>query len=424
MDKIISILVINDNNELDIKILLLLYKNFNNINYIKICKNNSDKLNTKKIKYYNYDEYHNIKNNINIVLYISDKNNNIDLIYFLKNNIPIVFLDKDNKKIDDIYTKFHNYSDIPNIIKSYISNKNNLLEENKKLYEKILMNKEEKYVKNILYDIKKKENDGILNIYVQYIEYNDIYRNCDYIECIYRNLKLTVLKKLYIYFKDDINIENIYLDKDIINNNKVVLLKCNNTFYDVIEYSKKNKGVNCILNSDIFINNSDDLNNMINTVINNNIIFCLSRIESDGNKYWEHPNLKNTNYSLSQDCWIYNTINTDKINRNIVIGNIWNDIIFNNNLKESGYNIVNNGKSLPLIHLDTYIISKKRYEDPIRVLNDNIDINKEKYYLLPDISSINSISLDSLANRLNIENNEIYQLKCELMSKHIKINNK
>ena len=27
----------------------------------------------------------------------------------------------------------------------------------------------------------------------------------------YRNLKLTVLKKLYIYFKDDINIENIYL---------------------------------------------------------------------------------------------------------------------------------------------------------------------------------------------------------------------
>ena len=424
MDRLINILIINNNNEIDLKIIILLYKQFNNINYIKIYNNDSEKINTSKIKYYTYDEYTKIMSNINIVIYISDENNIVNLTYYFNNNIPIIFLDKNTENLKDVYTKFNNYSDISKLIKVYIDDKKKLLQENKMLYEKILMNKEDKYLKNIIHDIKKKENNGIFNIYIKYIEHNDMFRNSDYIECIYRNLKLKFLKKIYIYFKNDIDIKSTHLNEDIINNDKVVLIKCNDTFYDIIEYSRKIIGVSCILNSDIYINNNDELYNILNTVINNNnIIFCLSRIESDGNKYWEHPNLKNTNYSLSQDCWIYNNIKTDKINKNLIIGNIWNDIIFNNNLKESGYDIVNNGKSLPLIHLDTYIISKKKYIDPIRVLNNNIDINKEKYYLLPDLSCSKDISLDNLANKLSINNNDIYKLKCELMSKYIKINN-
>ena len=155
---------------------------------------------------------------------------------------------------------------------------------------------------------------------------------------------------------------HIYLS-NIKNNAKVglILLK-DSTFHSIIEFANTLKdNIHCILNSDIYITNNNELNTIINNIYTTDkIAYCLSRIETDGTKYWDHPKLKKLYYSLTQDVWMYKgELDITTLNKDIKVGCIWNDIIFNKYLINSGYNIYNIGKSLPVLHLDSYIINKK-----------------------------------------------------------------
>ena len=120
--------------------------------------------------------------------------------------------------------------------------------------------------------------------------------------------------------------------------------------------------------------------------------------------------------------WIYKgKIDITNLNRDLVVGNIWNDLIFNKYMQKSGFRLCNDGISFSLLHLDTYILHNKPYKDPIRVENSYVNIKNEEYCLLPDKSVIESISLDQLIKDLNLDRDKIYDLKTDLLNKFIKV---
>jgi len=182
--------------------------------------------------------------------------------------------------------------------------------------------------------------------------------------------------------------------------------------------------INCILNIDIYVNNTDVFTDYISNIIKNpKNIYCLSRIETDTTKCWEHPKLKNLYYSLTQDMWLFNgRIDVTHINKKIVLGNVWSDIIFNHHLVTHDYNIINDSRGTTILHLDTYTLINKDHLDPIRVMNEDINISDEKYHLLPDKKSISGCSVDALIKKLEVKEDDIYDIKKYIMNKYIKIN--
>jgi hypothetical protein len=428
MSNMIYITVINNNSiTIDINLVIKIIKNKLNIIYQKIFDSDEDKICTKNIYHYNIRDYEQIIKKSNLVIDFNPKLDNYkNILYCFRNEIPVIYSDNIDNKFINNDVIFHNIDDLFYILQNIKEKINNILKINKTIKKTIGINyKIGEHDININCNIIKKFNDGLINMYSVYINKDDSYRIEDYIECIYRNMKINYLNKLYIIFTNHTDMDNSYLPPNIKNNEKVrlILLK-DSTFHSVIEFANTLKdNIHCILNSDIYIINNNELNTIINNIYTTDkIAYCLSRIETDGTKYWDHPKLKKIYYSLTQDVWIYKgELDITTLNKDIKVGCIWNDIIFNKYLINSGYNIYNIGKSLPVLHLDTYIINKKYYNDPIRI-NNNINIHDEEYYLLPERSIIKNISIDNLVSELNINEDEIYKLKCMIMTKFININ--
>ena len=422
----LKILMMNNNdiiNHINI-ILHIKKKNLDICYFIFYCQK---PIPTKTIQQYSINEYEKYIYDSDIVI---DMNPSLDnyknLLYCISNNIPIIV----NKKFTSIDCKemlFEGIDDIINIL-----NKNDLYnytqhikELNSKMKDIIELEYKMDIKKNINYEIIKTRNSNhILNLYTFLVDLNDNYRLKDYIECITRNIQLQFLNKIYLFVRKDYNIE--YIPNKILDNSKVILINVDNynieTIFNVV--NKNESDINCILNLDIYINNSDVFCEYINNLIKNNKnVYCLSRIESDKEKYWELAKLKNLYYSLTQDVWLFKgKIDISRLNKNIILGNVWNDIIFNNYLYENNYNLINIIQEKTVVRLDTYTLHKKEYIDPIRTMNENINLSDEKYHLLPERNSIQNCSIDNLIAKLNINDDQIYDIKKYIMNKYIKIN--
>ncbi len=418
----INITMINNNNiKNDLNIIIFIKKNKINVKYSIFYKESVIKTNT--IDQYNIVDYNKYISKSDLVIDMNPLNDNYNnLLYCITNNIPLII----NKKYVKIKCNTMLFTDIEDIFKivlkvSKIKYLSEIVKLNNNFRNDLLLEYKVDTVKNINYDIKKIKHN-ILNIYSFLVNLNSDYRLCDYIECIKTNLNLNYLKKFYLFKKKDYDIS--YIPNYILNHDKISIIEVNNYKIPTIFEYISEKNINCIINLDIYINNENNYENYMNDLfINPKNIYCLSRIETDKIKYWENPKLKNLYYSLTQDMWIFNgKIDIEGINSNLIFGNIWNDIIFNHYLIEKNYNLINNGKLNPILHLDTYTMKNRNYVDPIRIMNENIDISKESYHFLPDKICIKDCTVDKLINELKIKEDDIYNIKKYIMNKYIKIN--
>ena len=420
----INITMIN-NIDINIDIILIIFiKKYNlNINYSLFYRINPIK--TKTITQYNIIDYKKYISQSDIVIDMNPILDNYkNLLYCISHNIPIIT----NKKYVNIKNNNILFTDINDIYKIFKHEKinkyiNYLLENNKISRDDILLEYKIDTVRNISYNIKKKNNNNILNMYVCLVDLNKEYRLSDYISCIKKNLNIEFLNKLYLFKIKNFNTD--YLPNFILDHKKISIITVENyNLVTIMRYINNfNKNINCILNLDIYILNTENFVNCLTNVIKNkNIVYTLSRIEGDNNKYWDHPKLKDLFYSLSQDLWLfYGKIKIEGINEDIILGNLWNDLLFNQTLLLNNYKIINIGRSIPVVHHDTYIMVNKNYIDPIRVINKRIDISIQKINLIPDQSSIKKCSIDELIRKLNIGDDDIYDIKKYILNKYVNI---
>lgn len=394
---------------------IVLYSDFDEINFYNLIK---EKYNLSIIKFLlnsenkikedniiqiypdNYIEELLVKDCL-FVMYFSKINRSKILINLLKQMNKYIIFNKEslitdiqlfidstflNKTIKESINNFQNMFDL------LISNNSNTSKNIKLEYTKINKNYEDIDEKIFMITYYKNTND-ITNIIQK--------------KSIIENSKNKYINKFVIIGK---NLKEL----DIENNNLIFHeFEKDATFKDILEIANKyfeNKTI-CIIRSDIILINQDSLEDVD---LENNEIICLSRIERLINGAFVKSEKLNKNfYSTSQDAWIL------KLPVNIEINQLdkyyfydkYSELYFNQIFKSNGYKLTNTDKYRILRLLtDNNIDSRLLIND--KKIEDN-------FYLLPD-NSINKISINDLINKYGISNNDMYELKCEIINKYFK----
>ena len=154
---------------------------------------------------------------------------------------------------------------------------------------------------------------------------------------------------------------------------------------------------------------------------NENKIYCISRIERLINGVLiKYDKLNKIFYSTEQDAWIFKSplnINLDYFN-NIYFYEKFSELALNNILKNNNYKIINDSNKYKILRILTDNNIKNRH-----ILNNNYKKNNiENLLILPDNDSFNKVSIEQLVQIINLDEKELYSLKCEIFNKYLKKN--
>jgi len=349
----------------------------------------------------------------------------------ISNNL-IDFLNKYNKLIITDVMYIDEYV-------QYLNNDTSNESDNQYNINKLIINFIDKYRHNDENNIKinGKKNIELKNTKINYVQYNSLKINIMiyYLKnemeiinviqkkCIYENFKNKYIERIYIFGKD---LENEITEKTenmIFNEtDKYMSFK---DFKDYANENLKNKIV-CILRSDIILLNSPDLESLDTELnIENKKIYCLSRYDRLLNgSIVKYDKLNKILFSTEHDAWIFKCpLEINDIDNMILekthINDKYSELYFNFVLNKNNYNLVNDNNK--------YKIMRILYENNLKnrqLLTNNINKNTlnetlEYLNLVPD-SSINNVSIDNMLKIFNIDENEIYLIKCYLFNKYFK----
>jgi hypothetical protein len=406
-------LYINDNN-------ILLN---NNLNIIRLLDkyDNKQNLNLNEIYSDEYTEDILISHCLCVIYLSKKKRSNILIdrinlynkyIFYEQNDILINIQCILNNDIEKIELLKDNNNDFKIFYSSLIENKNITSERNIKLeYNKI--HKE--------YNINTNNKINVIT----YFKNSDIkILNIIQKKCVIENLRNKSVSKV-IVLGNDINNNFQDIINDTTNNlTNLQLIEFNNniTYKDLIDISNKlEKGsITCILRSDIILPNQNELDDLeFDLLSTNNKIYALSRVERliNGNLI-RSEKLNKTLSSIEQDAWIFKSpinINIDLLD-NIFFYNKYSELQFNKILTSNNYKLINNSSKIKIIR----ILYENNIENRILLNNTNIKNNINDLLLLPDNDLIDKISFDNLLNILNINNNDINEIKCDIFNKYFK----
>lgn len=362
---------------------------------------------------------------------ISDHLENLLLEYNKKN----IFFEFNESKINKLSEEIESIEDVEEL-NNYLLKLNNLenlenleklekLEELEKLHHKIninlLVNRQNINIKQGIFIITyfKKSDIKILDIIQK--------------KCIFENLKNTNIDKIIIIGD---NIEEEF--KTIAETNKVANFEnmmfyqndSNVSFGDLINISNKlfSGKIICIIRSDIILLNQSNLNDIeIDLISDENQIFVLSRTERliNGNLV-KSEKLNRSLYSTEQDAWMFKAplnLEIDNINNlnNIYFYNQHSHLFFNKILKNNNYNIINNSKKYKIIRiLHENNLESRLLFDNVGNSNNNQITDLDSIYLLPDNEILDKISFEQLLKLVQIDENELYKLKCDIFDKYFK----
>jgi len=244
-------------------------------------------------------------------------------------------------------------------------------------------------------------------------------------KCILENLKNNNVSKIFI-LGDNLNDEL----KDILEinqpeNEKLVLNEFNKniSYKDLIEFLNNNlrDKIVCIIRSDLVLPNQDELNNIeIDIISSNNEIIAISRIDRliNGNLV-KSDKLNKILYSTEQDAWIFRSpLKSNFLDSldNVFFYDKYSELYFNQYLKMNDYNIINNTNKYKIIR-----ILHENNVDTRLLLNNDIKINNiNDIFLLPDNNSFDKIPISDLLKFCNLDDNDIYEIKCSLFNKYLK----
>jgi hypothetical protein len=388
---------------------------------------------------------------INILSFNEDKNKDLDILEIyadsfteeslIKNSYAILYLSKYNRSNQLInllknYNKnifynvidFNNYDFTMLIDDETILNNINNFENIYLKYEVIL--KKNNYVKNINITYDKLNNDddnknnNMINIITYYKHFELDILNIIQKKCIIENLNNKNVGSIYIFG----NNLKVHLD-DIFNNIKkdIILheIDKNISYKDLIEVSNeklKNKIV-CILRSDIMLPNQNNLDYInIDLTINKKDIYILSRIDRmiNGN-FIRSEKLNKILFSSEQDAVLFKSplvINNDDMLKvdSIYFYDKYSELYFNKVLKDNNYELINDTNKYKVIRL----LYENNLENRL-LINNEVKINNvDEVFLLPDNISIEKISIQQILNFTNIDDKELYNLKCIIFNKYLK----
>jgi hypothetical protein len=272
----------------------------------------------------------------------------------------------------------------------------------------------------ILQNVKKNNevSDNKIQIITFYKQSSINILNIIQKKSIIENLKNSYVSKVLV-LGNNLNEEF----KDLKENKNLVLYEYNKnvSFKDLIDIANNvyNNKIVCILRSDIILLNTGELNDIKIDLHDKNQVYCLSRIERlISGDLTRCGKLNKIFYSTEQDAWLFKSplnIQTDKL-AEIYLYDGLSHLYLNKTLIDNGYNISNNSKKYKIIRI--------LYENNLEsrpLLNFDVSItNSDNIYLLPDSDSIDSISVENIIKLANIDNEELYKLKCDIFDKYIK----
>ena len=405
------LLYLNKYNEDENKLIDIIYNKYN-IKIIKMLNNHDIKTNiehTNFIEIYidNEIENHLIKNAF-IILYFSNYKKSKNICNLIK-----IY----NKNIIFNIKNIENYNQ--NSIENYNQNSMELFEKYYNDLDEYVHNIEINKNINIIY---KKLNNNIIDDKIHIITFfknNENLYNILQKKCIMENINNNHVSHVHIF---GMNLTNEFSSCVISNSKNLVLneTSLNISFKYLFDYcnDKLLNKIICILRSDIILPNQNNLDDIdLDLTLNNNNIFILSRLEHlmNGNLV-RTEKLNKILYSTEQDAWIFKTpINLENIDDNLYFYDKYSELYLNKILCKNGYNIINDTNKYKIIR----ILCDNNIENRL-LLNNEKKINDSSVYLLPDNFHLNNIDINTLLSFINIDDKEMYHLKCYIFNKYLK----
>ena len=398
---------------LNIKFILILSNNdkfnFNNDMIIEIIPEN-------KLEY-------ELLNNCEFIIYLSNFKKSDILEEYLTNNYKLVFFNIISLEEELIYIK-NDY----NIIK-FIDNDKSILERFLNLYKTLdKINNNELYNRNITININKVLNhNNKINIVTVFKNIDNNILKIIQLKCIIENLNNTNIEKILII---GYNLDEIL--KEIMNQfpNKIIIYnKDGNISYkdilEIIHLKFKNNSIIFLLMSDIIIPNQESLKNLNLElgILDKKEVYSISRLDKiyNGNIIKSNK-LSKSFFSTEQDAWIFETpliLNDNSLNKlsNVYFYNYLSNLSFNNVINDNNYILINNTKKYKIIRfmLDNNLNNRTLID---KDLNEVIDY--DNIYILPSNENIDNISIEQLIKLINLNENDIYSIKCYLFNKFLK----
>lgn len=423
------ILYSNNTKEFDIKLSKNIKDNYN-ISIIKFLFNNEQKINDNNLEEVYVDisieEILIIKSFC--VICISNTIKSKKILDLLKNYNKYIIFNSD-KIFDELnlFLKYFNNNDsssLNNIINYSISNfeefynKNNYNFNNNKVNKNIKL----EYTKILKYYENEK-----MNILTYYKNFDNNIINIIQKKCIIENLKNKYINKVIVITNND----NVIHLKDILDtqySKNLIIEKStynDESYKDIFEIINKkyNNHIFCVLRSDIVLPNQDSLGDILMEFEDNeNKIYCISRIERLINGVLiKYDKLNKIFYSTEQDAWIFKSplnINLDYF-KNIYFYEKFSELALNNILKNNNYKIINDSNKYKILRILTDNNIKNRH---ILNISDKRKTTIDNLLILPDNDSFNKVSIEQLIQIINLDEKELYSLKCEIFNKYLKKN--
>ena len=244
-----------------------------------------------------------------------------------------------------------------------------------------------------------------------------IERMAEYIYCIKKNLENPKIREIHIFWNG--------IGEFPINNDKLRLIIVNKwmTFDDFMKYAAHtlpNK-ICCLSNLDIYL----EYNDFSVIPLNDNQIYCIGRFEKKDDNVWRDMTLQQKVYSTCQDTWLF-LGGTIIPNCNFQLGSLYCDIKFAGRARAAGFHPINDANRFRTYHIDNtrnkngenYMnIIRNEIKDGIR--ETGLDELDEPYITLPD-TIINNISIDRLCSNLELNDDDLYEIRSIILKKTIK----
>lgn len=284
--------------------------------------------------------------------------------------------------------------------------------------------------KNIKLQIKRKNNEIQYSklMILTYYKKNDV------------NIINVIQKKCFIENANNKSVDEVHIMgenlseelHDILPNKKIVLHERTSSssssylsYYDLLFYCSTylSNNIVCIVRSDIILPNQSNLEPIdFHLLHEKKDIYCLSRIEHSLNgKLLKHDKLNRIFYSTEQDTWIFQSPielnqSTMEVLKSIYFYDKYSELQFNYILKNNHYNIINDTTKYKIFR----ILHENNLESRL-LLDTEKKIDKiENIYILPDNELFQKLSIDNLLSSLEIDQKELYFIKCELFNKYAK----
>ncbi len=313
-----------------------------------------------------------------------------------------------------------------------MSEEENWEEYNKRKMERVMQKEEDKNVIKIEKKIedpmkgKQEKMEGLHVItYVRRMEGNDIYFQLQ-IKCILENYKSKYVENMIVVGK---GIEETFrkMEFEKIEGKKLILIDDdddNITFQDLFYIANQifeNQMVMLIRADMIFLQNENIENLQYEFMLHEKKVYCLTRIERDiQGKFIRIPPNQNLFGGVEQDAWIFKTPIECKNEKNIEcmkdvdFNERFSELYMNRYLVTHGYELMNDIRNYKIIRVNLYPDITRR--DLIK--NPSKRIEDEKIYLLPEYEMLENMSIEQLVLSTGVKQEELYEIKKEMMNRY------